>query len=187
MVRLSAVLTLLTFVYAVGLGVTMWALTRDEDQDLAMLAMCCRVSEGVIAAMATIATLEKLQVAIASTSASGLDAAAVTAMGGMLLRQGGVGTPVTAACFAVGSLLFSYLFLRARSIPALLAWLGVIASILLVVVLPAQIAGLVRGPLTQLSWIPMALFEVALAVWLLVKGAAAPRLRPVRSELAAVS
>jgi hypothetical protein len=33
LVRLTVVLTLLTFVYAVVLGVTLYALTRDEDRD----------------------------------------------------------------------------------------------------------------------------------------------------------
>ena len=50
-VRLTVVLTLLTFVYAVVLGVTLYALTRDEDRDLAMIALSCRVSEGVIGAV----------------------------------------------------------------------------------------------------------------------------------------
>jgi hypothetical protein len=37
-------------------------------------------------------------------------------------------------------------------------------------VLPLQLAGFLRGAVTQLVWIPMAAFEIPLAVWLLVKG-----------------
>jgi len=70
----------------------------------------------------------------------------------------------------VGSTLFSYLFLHARSIPVSLAWLGVLASILLVLSLPLQLAGILRGSFTYFVWIPMAVFEVALALWLLIKG-----------------
>ena len=47
----------------------------------------------------------------------------------------------SAIYFAVGSLLFSWLILRGRLIPAALAQLGVIASALLVVILPLQLAG----------------------------------------------
>src|SRR5712692_8282789 len=75
LVRLTVVLALLEFVCAVVLAVTLYALTRDEDPDLAMLALCCRVSEGVIGAVAGVRTLQLLSVATASTAAAGPDAA----------------------------------------------------------------------------------------------------------------
>ena len=53
-----------------------------------------------------------------------------------------------------------------------LAWLGVFASVLLVVALPLQLAGFLRGAVTQLVWIPMAVFEIPLGVWPLGKGVA---------------
>lgn len=65
-------------------------------------------------------------------------------------------------------------------IPTALAWLGVVASGLLVVVLLLQLAGLFGGPMRWSSpaiWIvslPVLVFELALAVWFLVKGVATP-------------
>ena len=38
--------------YALIIAVTMYALTRDEDRELAIVAMCCRVVEGAIAMIA---------------------------------------------------------------------------------------------------------------------------------------
>lgn len=174
-VRLTALLTLLTFFVAVVLAVTLYALTRDQDPDLAVLALCCRATEGVIAATSAVRTLGLLSVATASTAAAAPDAAAVQALGALLLQQGGSGTLIAATCFAVGSTLFSYLFLRARSIPVPLAWLGVLASLLLVVALALRLAGFLRGPVTYYVWIPMAVFEVTLGLWLLIKGVAAPQ------------
>ena len=100
------------------------------------------------------------------------DAAATYALGALLLKAGARYTLVGATCFALGSTLYSYLFLRARNIPVPLAWLGVLASVLLVVGLPLQLAGFLRGPMTNFMWIPMAVYEVALALWLLIKGVA---------------
>jgi hypothetical protein len=117
---------------ALALGVTLWALTREVDADLAMMGMACRILE----------------------AAPG---------------QGEI-------FFAVGSLLFSWLFLRGRLIPVWLAQLGVVASLLLVVILPLKMIGLLGGnlgwssPVTWMQWIPMLIFEVTLAFWLLVKG-----------------
>jgi hypothetical protein len=59
-------------------------------------------------------------------------------------------------------------------VPVPLAWLGVIASILLVVILPLQLAGILRGPITEAVWLPMLAFEVPLGLWLIVKGVAMP-------------
>ncbi|MDL1894649.1 DUF4386 family protein [Anaerolineae bacterium CFX7] len=82
----------------------------------------------------------------------------------------------SAIYFAAASLLFAWLLLRGRMIPVPLAWLGVIASALLVVILPFQLAGLFGGAMlwsssgTWLVWLPMLVFEVVLALWLLIKG-----------------
>ena len=185
-VRLTVVLGLLTFMAAVTLAVTLYALTRDQDPDLAMLALCCRVGEGVIGAIAAISTLELLSVATASTAAAGPDATAAQALGAMLLKAGGGYTLVGATCFAVGSTLYSYLFLRARNIPVPLAWLGVLASVLLVIGLPLQLAGFLSGSMTKFMWIPMAVFEVILALWLLIKGVTTTPKR-ITPELGAVT
>ena len=90
--------------------------------------------------------------------------------------------------FAVGSLLFCLLLLRGRVIPVGLAWLGVIASALLVVVLPLQLAGLLGGSMswgasiTWLVWLPMLAFEVPLALWFMVKGVRIENHRMVESK-----
>lgn len=82
----------------------------------------------------------------------------------------------SAIYFAVGSLIFSWLLWRGRMIPVVLALLGVIASALLVVILPLQLAGLFGGPMSWsasvawLVWLPMLFFELLLALWLLIKG-----------------
>jgi hypothetical protein len=111
-VRFTALLALLMFLAAVVLGVTLYALTRDQERDLAVLALCCRATGGVIGAMAAVSTLDLLSVATASAAAAAPDAAAARALGAVLLQQDGSGTVVAATCFAVGSTLFCYLFLR---------------------------------------------------------------------------
>ncbi|HVS81742.1 MAG TPA: DUF4386 domain-containing protein [Pyrinomonadaceae bacterium] len=174
-VRLTVLLTLCGFVSAVVLGVTLYALTRDEDRDLALLALCCRVTEGVLAAVSVVRTLQLLAVATASTAVAAPDAAAAHALGALMLNQGGWTGSITAIFFVMGSTLFSYLFLRARSIPVPLAWLGVLASVLLVVALPLGLVGVIRVPF--LLWIPMLVFEVAFALWLIIKGVKMPASR----------
>lgn len=137
--HVTAVLSLFTSFSALVLGVTLYAITREQDPDLAMLGLTCRVIEAIP----------------------------------------GEGT----IYFAVGSTIFSWLLLRGRMISVALARLGVFASVLLVVILPLQRAGLFGGPMswsasvTWFVWLPMLVFEVGLALWLIIKGVAMPELR----------
>lgn len=172
-VRVAVVLSLLGCFSALVLAVTLYAVTREVDADLAMLALTCRVAEGVISGVSISETLGLLWLATA-TGANAPDPGAAHALGAYLLRAD---MAVTATFFAVGSALFSYLFLRGRMIPIALAWLGVLASLLLVVGLPLQIAGVLRGSITQLMYLPMLAFEVPLGLWLLIKGVAAQATR----------
>lgn len=132
----TAVLSMVTSFSALVLGVTLYAITREQDRDLAMLGLTCRVIE------------------------------AAPGHGEIY--------------FAVASAVFSSLLLRGRMIPVVLAWLGVTASVLLVMLLPLQAAGLFGGPrawsspVTWAVWLPLLVFEVWLALWFLIKGVATP-------------
>jgi len=172
-VRVAVVLSLLGCFSALVLAVTLYAITREVDADLAMLALTCRVAEGVISGISIPETLGLLWLATA-TGASAPDPGAAHALGAYLLKAD---MAVSATFFAVGSTLFSYLFLRGRLIPVALAWLGVLASVLLIVGLPLQIAGVLRGSITQLMYLPMLAFEIPLGLWLLIKGVAMPATR----------
>ncbi len=163
-VHLVAVLSLLSSCCALALAVSLWSITRGQDPDLAMLGLTCRVAEGITGAVSIPASLGLLWLA---TNAP--DPASAQALGGFVLQDSPL---VAASFFALGSLLFSWLLLRGRMIPVALAWLGVVASILIVVGLPLQLAGVLHGAVTQLMWLPMAAFEIPLGFWLIIKGAA---------------
>ncbi len=175
-VRLTIVLGLLGNFCAIVLGVTLYAITREQDPDLAMLALSCRLAEG-IGGMDVSRTLGLLWLA-APTGTPALDAGAASALGAFFLKMEESFT-ASAAFFAVGSTLFSWLLLRGRMIPAPLAWFGVLASILPAVCFPFQLAGLLGRPVTSFMWYPVLLFELILAPWLIIKGVAAstPRQR----------
>lgn len=166
--EMAAVVILLLFqcFSALVLAVTLHALTRETDRDLAMMGLLCRAAEGIIGGAGIASTLAVIDLA-RTKGAGGPDLPARHLLGAHLLRED---IALTATFFAVGSLLFSALLLRGRLIPAPLAWLGVVASVLLVVELPLQLAGFVHGPITRLVYVPMLAFEVPLGFLLLIRG-----------------
>jgi hypothetical protein len=170
LVRLTALLSLFTFFVAAVLAVALYVLTRNQNPYIALLALCCRIAEGIVIAFSAVWTLGLMSVATASTIATASDSATAQALGGFLMQQDGSSTIISATCFAVGSTIYSYLFLRARSIPVLLAWFGLFASMLLVVALPLQLLGFLSEAVNIFIWLPVLVFEVMLALWLLFKG-----------------
>ena len=166
--RLEVLLTLACGVCAFVLAVTLHALTRAQDPEIAMLGLVCRVAEGITGVFLA-GSLGLLWLA----SSTPPDPGAAQLLGGFLLRLG-AWSPA-AWLFSLGSTCFCWLLLRGRMIPAALAWLGVLASALLVVVLPLALAGFFQAG--WWVWMPMLVFELTFAVWLLLKGVAAPAQR----------
>jgi len=167
LIRINLLLGLVQALCAFVLGTTLYSITREEDSDIALLGLVCRVGEGVMAAFGIRRTIETLWLA-QTTGSKAPDASSVQTLGVYLLNAPGAN--LGAIFFAIGSVMFSYLFLRGKMIPIWLAWLGLIASVLLVVGLPLQLVGSLKGPLTNYMWIPMAAFEIPLGFWLIVKG-----------------
>jgi hypothetical protein len=171
--RVTVLLTMLSSFSALVLAVTLYAITRDEDRELALLGFACRLGEGVVYAI-PLSTLGLLWL-VTAAGLNAPDPVAADAIGNFLLNVAEWTTTSSATLFAVGSTIFSYLLLRGRMIPRPLAWLGLVGSALLIVALPLQLAEFLRGPITQLVWIPVALFELTLAPWLLIKGVRTPQ------------
>ena len=170
--RVSVFLTLLSAFSALVLAVTLYGITRDEDNEVAMFGLVCRVGEGVVGAL-PLSTVGLLWLATV-TGPNAPDTAGASAVGAFLLKIGGWQMLTAATLFAAGSTAFSYLLLRGRMIPVAMAVLGVIGSVLVLLELPLELAGLLHGAVTQLVWIPIALFELTLGPWLLIKGVAVP-------------
>jgi hypothetical protein len=162
-------LSLVQALAALVLAVTLYAITRDQDRELALTGMVCRLTEGVIGALSVSATLALLWVATLTGSDASTASTAYT-LGEYLLKEDGT---VGAFFFSVGSTLFAYLFLRSRLIPVALAWLGIAASLILLVGLPAHLINLISPAAASLMWLPMIAFEIPLGLWLLIKGVGA--------------
>ena len=102
-----------------------------------------------------------------------MDAPETNTLATLLLRADQWKTTIAALLFSVGSLFFTALLLRGWVIPRSLAWLGLLASIILVLCLPLQLGMCLPRTVATWMWIPMLLFEVPAGVWLIMKGGAA--------------
>lgn len=77
--------------------------------------------------------------------------------------------------FGTSALVLFGTLLAARLVPAILAAWGLFASVVLMIGAVAYGYGLVPDTLGPVIWVPIALAEVALALWLIIKGVNQPR------------
>lgn len=179
-VRLAILLSLLSCFAAVALAVLLYGFTREEDHELATVVLVARVGEGILGAVGIPLWLAALAIATGAPATATMDPAAKDTIATFLLMPSH-GVMLGAPFFAIGSLAFSWLLVRGRLVPTALAWLGVVASVVLVVGVPLNIAGYLTGPIAFALWMPMLAFEVPVGIWLLVKGvpARAPATTPI--------
>lgn len=159
--RSGALFSLINMANALLLGAALYALTRAFDRDLALIALLFRVAEGILSPVS--AFTRRVLLSIATEPVPDLPLATV------VLKTQGFAFLLGSTCFAAGSTVFAFLFLRSRSIPVWLAWLGFIGSLLILIGLPLQILALLPAPLDSVMWIPIAFFEVIFAIWLLFR------------------
>jgi hypothetical protein len=163
--RFNMILGFTTGFIALTLAVALYGVTREEDNELAVLAMMCRVGEGISIFVPMLASLGLVWLATHTSPPDGS-----LALAEFLMKVKGFNVWIAATMFAVGSTIYCWLMLRGRMIPATLAWLGLIASVLLVIGLPLRMTGVIGSTASMVLWIPMAAFEIPLGLWFIVKG-----------------
>jgi len=166
--RLTVVFSLVTILSALTLAVSLFAATCNYGPIVALAGLVGRTAEGVIGSAYALTTAGL--VAAARPSEAGQLIAGSEAIAVLMLAIRHDSALLSATCFAVGSAAFAYLLIRGRAVPATLAWFGLAASVLLVITLPVQMATGARGLFAIVPWVPMLVFEVVLAVWLIVRG-----------------
>src|SRR5258708_11821768 len=134
-VRLSILIVLLECFSALVLAVTLYGITRVQDHELAMLALVCRVAEGVIGTLNIPNYLGLLWLAKAGGGTGAPDIPTTNALGTFLLMPV-PSVPIGTIFFAVGGMVFSWILFRGRMAAVSMPWPVVSASGLLARVIP---------------------------------------------------
>ena len=167
--RTGIALQLLASVATILLGGAFYVLLRPVDRNRALFAFAWRIVETVIGSVAVVLRLMALNLLLGASTAFNLDQQGM--LTGMLAAGGRACFLASTASFAFGSLLLFYLLLKSRFSPRLLAWLGIVASALVVLmsfvslIVPGQAAAL------EFAWAPIFIAEILAGLWLLVRGA----------------
>ena len=164
---LGAVLMLLNSVAVVGLGALFVPIIENHGKRAALVYLAARIVEAVLLAIGVLCLLMLIPLGESAGEAGGASVAWATAVGSLLTQANRMAFQIAMMSLGLASLFLCVLLFRTRLIPRFLAVWGVIGYALFLGGAIAEIVGMRIGVMLS---IPGGLFEVAVGIWLLVKG-----------------
>ncbi len=169
----GALLYLIAAFSSVGIAISLYPVLKKWNAGVALGSVVFRTIEAVmyIAAVVSLLSLATLSQHIANAGNAGAaDLAPFQAIGDLLLSVREHASLVGVFAFCLGAVMYYYLFFQSRLIPRWLSGWGIAASVLMLAA--CLLALFSDSPVTgyALLILPIAVHEMVLAVWLIVKG-----------------
>jgi hypothetical protein len=155
---------------SVGIAILMYPIMKVSNAELALGSVVFRTIEAVMYMVAVVDLLSVLSLGQDFATAGTVDRTALRAVADSLLSRREHATLAGVFAFCVGAFMYYYLFFRSRLIPRWLSGWGIVAIILMIAACISSLFS--NSPVTgyTLLILPIAVQEMVLAVWLIVKG-----------------
>ena len=169
-VAAGALVYLVSFFASGSIAIAMYPVMKGSNAGLALGSVVFRALEAVFYIVGVVSLLSLLTLGQQFTTAGAADRTSLQAIGNLLVSVRDHAALVAVFAFCLGAFMYYYLFFQSRLIPRWLSGFGIVAIILM---MAACVLALFSGNLIT-SYIPMAapiaVQEMVLAVWLIVKG-----------------
>lgn len=172
-VILGALMELALVITAIGTAIGLFPVLRPYGERIALGHLFFRFLEAVVISVGIIAVLSLLTLSQDFVAADAANASAYQ-VSGILLQAVYKSTSMLGPLFLLGinTLMYSYLLFKSKLVPRPLAVMGIAGATLVLVYAMLVVFEVVvhgSGPATVLV-LPIALYEMLLAVWLIAKG-----------------
>jgi hypothetical protein len=173
--RLGTVSNLVTFAAVVPLVVALYVVLEPINRNVALLAAFWRLTECSIFGLVTLNDFVVLRLLNGADYLRAFDTRQLQALAYTFVGVHDAGYLIGLVSFGLGSTVFAYLWWKSRYIPRGLAALGIFGSLLVAIVtLAIMVFPGLAAVVIPVDFLPIFVFEVALGLWLLVKGIRAP-------------
>ncbi|MBZ5201982.1 DUF4386 domain-containing protein [Planomicrobium chinense] len=172
-VLLGALMELILVVSAIGTATTMFPILRKYNETIALWHVCFRFLEAVIITIGIVSVLALLTLSREFAAAGAPDAASFQAVGTSLIAIHDW-TFMLGPLFFLGinTIMYSYIFYKSKLVPAAIAYLGMAGAVLVFICALLVLFGVIQqvSLVGGLLALPIAVYEMTLAVWLILKG-----------------
>ena len=155
---------------AMLLAVSLYAAVRVIDKNLALLALAFELVYAAVGAVSKLIDYAFLKQQMDAYSSGILDTKQLPVLADLHSFLDAAALNIACILYGAGSILFFYLFLKAKAIPRILAAWGLFGSVLVPFTGFASIIFPHPSKLLQLGWLPIFVAEVSVGLWLLFKG-----------------
>jgi Domain of unknown function (DUF4386) len=186
-VTLGIVLTIVGAAASASIAISMYPVLRKFNQGLALASVGFRLIEGVLYIVGGVLLVSLLTLSQQYVKAAAPNAAYFSTLGTVLLTGyhwvGYAGAPLF---FSIGAFMYYLIFQRSRLVPQWLSIWGIVGAVLCgltSLLVMSNIIGAFSTVQVVLN-LPIAVQEMALAVWLIVKGfTLSPDIQELKVEL----
>ncbi len=169
-VAAGALLILIGYFACAGIAVVMYPVLKKWNAGLALGSVIFRTVETAFYMVGLVCLLSLVTLGQQFTTAGAADRTSLQAIGNLLVSVRDHAGLLAVFAFCLGAFMYYYLFFQSRLIPRWLSGFGIVAIILM---MAACVLALFSGNRIT-SYIPLAapiaVQEMVLAVWLIVKG-----------------
>jgi len=155
---------------SVGIAISMYPVMKESNGGLAIGSLIFRTIEAVFYIVAIVSVLAVLSLSRNFNAAGTSDSAMLQIVGNAFLKVREHATLAAVFAFSIGAFMYYYLFFQSRLVPRWLSGWGIIATMLMMTACVLSLFS--DSPVTGyvLLIIPIAVQEMVLAIWLIVKG-----------------
>ena len=169
-VAAGVLLSIIAYFACAGIAVVMYPVLKKWNAGLALGSVIFRAIETAFYMVTVVGLMSLVTLGQQFTTAAVADRTSLQAIGDLLVSVRNNAGLLAVFAFCLGAFMYYYLFFQSRLIPRWLSGIGIVAIILMMV---ACVLALFSGNRIT-SYIPLAapiaVQEMVLAVWLIVKG-----------------
>jgi hypothetical protein len=172
-VIIGVLLELINGIAVVGIGVLMFPILKQHNENIALGYLGFRIIESVFCCVIVISPLSLITLSQEYLKAGAADAAYFQTVGTLsIAERAGVSSLLIPIFFSLGALLFYYLLYQSKLLPRFISVWGFIGAVLILTLNLLLILNLLEeGMSTVLIFaLPIILNEIFLGIWLIVKG-----------------
>lgn len=172
--RVGIVSDLVAFTGDIGMAVALYVVLRPVGRNLALLAAFWRVAEAAVLGVITLNSLTMLSLLTDARYAAVFSNQQIQSLVWLFNDTHDAGYNIGLIFLSLGCIVFSWLFLKSRYIPRLLAGFGLLSY---TVMLAGTIVTIVwpANPMGANFDTPAGLYEIIVGLWLLLRGIKGPR------------
>jgi hypothetical protein len=166
----GAFLYLIAAFTSVSIAISLYPVLKERNAGLALGSVVFRTIEAAFYMVAVLSLLSLPALGQQFTTAGAADRMSLQAIGDLMLSLRDHATLLAVFAFSLGALMYYTLFFQSRLIPRWLSGWGIIAAALMMTACVLSMFS--NTPVTgyALLILPIAVQEMVLAVWLIVKG-----------------